>query len=119
MPLVFLHVERGFVEGGNSLRATGVNGATVSNSSVAFPFWFLRSTTVARTVLQFLRKPGRWLVAELPPPCQYHRDPMFVRCLNHLGVSNGPTRLNDCKNACFSRLIDPVAERKERVRAQD
>src|SRR3954471_2143732 len=60
-----------------------------------------------------------WLMAEVVPAGEDHREPMFVRGGDHLRVSNRPSRLHD--RGCPGRRdrIEPVAERKERIGCGD
>ena len=50
---------------------------------------------------------------------KYHRKSKPVGRGDHIAVANRASRLNRCCDPVFRRFLQPVRERKERVRSQD
>ena len=55
------------------------------------------------------------LVLESPRVRHGHRDAILVRRLDHLGVADGASGLDDCDHASLAQEVDVVAEREEAV----
>src|SRR5687768_124382 len=58
-------------------------------------------------------------MSENAPAGEDHRDPVFVRRLDHLVIANRAARLDNRFYARSSRSIDAVTEWEERIRGQN
>ena len=46
---------------------------------------------------------------------EHHGDTVLIGCFDHFFVADRATWLDDSSNACFSKGVEPVAEREEGI----
>lgn len=58
---------------------------------------------------------SRWLVAEMSPPGEDHRQLVLITGRNYLGIAHRPPWLDDGGHPCLGGQVDRIIEGKEGI----